>query len=85
MIRKACYVACDECGTPAEITTDGAPAARSLAARDGFVRVGGQDLCSEHAPAGAEPSKPRRPKLPPGARLVNIMDVPSSTEAGGGQ
>lgn len=38
-IRRACYVACDECWDPAEISTTDAEEARRYAARQGYVRI----------------------------------------------
>lgn len=52
MIRRAAYVACDGCGNPAEIATDGAKMARQLALDQGFVRRDGRDLCGGCARAG---------------------------------
>lgn len=52
-ISKACYVICDECGDPAEISTEGADMARSYAKAQGFVRVKRDgkmvDLCQRHS------------------------------------
>ena len=47
------YVACDNCGDPAECA-DSAAEARAAARRVGFVRVGRQDLCTR-----CKPPKPR--------------------------
>lgn len=55
MISRACYVVCDVCHSPAEISTNGAPEARDFARRQGFVRTGRHDYCPEHAP-GVKPA-----------------------------
>ena len=52
MISRACYVTCDRCGAPGDISCVGAADARNLARGEGFVRLDGQDLCSDCRPAG---------------------------------
>ena len=51
-IRTACYVGCDVCGDPAEITTRGAQDARNIASNDGWrrVKIDGKtrDVCPRH-------------------------------------
>lgn len=39
MIARACYVICDKCGDPAEVSTEGAEVARAMARAQGFTRV----------------------------------------------
>jgi hypothetical protein len=60
-LERAHYVMCDLCGNPAEIVTDGAPAARKLAKAEGFIRrrIKGQvfDLCKQCAPAPPTPKE----------------------------
>lgn len=39
MIQRACYVSCDNCGDPAEVTTDNdAKTARAIARRQKYTR-----------------------------------------------
>lgn len=45
MISRACYVTCDHCGNPADISCSGAKDARRIARGEGFARVEGEDLC----------------------------------------
>lgn len=45
MIAHLSYVMCDRCGNPASTVGDGAKEARRVAAREGFVRHDGEDLC----------------------------------------
>lgn len=45
MISKACYVQCDQCGDPAEISTEGSKMARRYARAQGYTYNQGRDLC----------------------------------------
>lgn len=44
-IAKACYVICDKCGDPAEVSTEGDTLARTYARQQGYTFKGGKDLC----------------------------------------
>ena len=39
MIARACYVTCDRCGDPAEVSTEGAKLARRYAKHVGYVTL----------------------------------------------
>lgn len=65
MIARACYVICDQCGNPAEISTEGANFARRLARAEGFSyevvhgehgSTAGRDLCG-HCNSNGVPSQ----------------------------
>lgn len=45
MIAKACYVQCDLCGDPAEVSTDGSRLAREYARQQGYIYVKRKDIC----------------------------------------
>lgn len=62
MIARACYVMCDGCGDPAEISTSGSKDARRLANAEGFVRVDGRDLCWRCRPAVPAMTDSHRPE-----------------------
>lgn len=59
MISTACYVQCDHCGDPAEVSTVGAEIARAYAKQQGYVRlrVDGKlrDLCPRCRPTVQDP------------------------------
>jgi hypothetical protein len=48
VIRRLSYVACDECGNPAQ-PGYGAKEARAIGRYEGFIRRDGRDLCPECA------------------------------------
>lgn len=39
MISRACYIQCDRCGDPAEVSTEGAKTARAFARQQGYERL----------------------------------------------
>lgn len=45
MISRACYVQCDQCGDPAEVSVEGAKLARQYARAQGYTYSGRLDLC----------------------------------------
>lgn len=47
-IARACYVTCDLCGDPAPVSVWGAKSARVVAAKYGWKRITGRDICPRH-------------------------------------
>jgi hypothetical protein len=45
MISQACYVQCDICGDPAEVSTEGYKVAREIAKYQGYIYVNKKDIC----------------------------------------
>lgn len=77
-VSRAWYIRCDDCGDPAEISTDSAQEALIYANNQGFIRVerGGKavDLCPRHAEGWGGPIEIPEP-MPVEGAMVSIRDL----------